>query len=117
MHDMFWEILTKEKEIVEDEYGELYIVFENVLVNLDEHKTGITIEDIISTSPHRGYASKALAEICKLADHLEIVLDLYPLPTRKKGLTCSQLEEWYIRYGFSPNNEWKRNPHHSFKSS
>lgn len=117
MGDKFWETIIHDKEIINDEYGESYIVFENVLVNLELNKDKITIDDIISHHQGMGYASKALREICKLADQLNVVLDLYPHPTKKQGLNKESLKEWYNRYGFYGENEWRRIPNHSFKSS
>lgn len=66
----------------------------------------ITRINVPKKARHHGYASELLWECCKAADKENKTLYLTIMPS--DGLTFTQLERFYMRYGFEHWNEMYR---------
>jgi len=82
----------------------------------------VYIENISSKDRGRGYASKALEELKKIADKHGIILRLWPLQSEKKRgvkdfLSTPQLKKWYERKGFGKDissGSWGKDTYKDF---
>ncbi|MFA6009219.1 MAG: hypothetical protein WC799_04485 [Desulfobacteraceae bacterium] len=64
-------------------------------------------------NPNHGSGRIMIGELCRLADHYQVVLSLSPftLPNGGLGLMNSkQLKSWYVSYGFGGNHSFRREP-------
>lgn len=83
---------------------------------LDSYSPGAKtwyLERISSEAKGKGNASKALDKLLKQADEYGITLKVQPHPYGKiKGLNTEQLQNWYAKRGFVPDEGifWKRDP-------
>jgi hypothetical protein len=88
-------------------------------------KTNVTIWDgaihfgSIQTVPPekcegKGFASKVMSQIIALADRHQVPMSLDPVPFGQKSLSEEDLQAWYTKVGFAPNDdrggEWWRDP-------
>lgn len=76
-----------------------------VLTEIRPFDGQIHISSIASTSRGKRHASAVLKQICALADHHGVVLDLAPEPFGEDGLDRDELEAWYRRHGFESEDE------------
>ncbi len=78
------------------------------------HRAGgtITIHRIWTVFPKRGYGSKMLRQLCRLADRHKVLIKLKIAPLGRKPYPMSaiQLREWYHRHGFRGEKKLIRSP-------
>lgn len=85
----------------------------------DHPDTAVWISDIRSLEQGKGNASKALKDICMIADEHGVTLELGAKAYGPKHLTTTQLVDWYKRYGFTVVRKYEdsvnmiRKPHHA----
>jgi hypothetical protein len=89
------------------------------IVVCDEPPNAIRIESLLAEPERRGTGTRAMEFLCKLADQLEAVLVLEPLPIPRDRSSYSpcvlsnrpavdlagvaQLRRWYEKFGFAEN--------------
>lgn len=86
-----------------------------VALSAVQHAAGpaVYIFHFSTFSPNHGSGRIMLGELCRLADHYQVVLSLSPftLPNGSVNLMDSKkLKSWYVSYGFGGNPSFRREP-------
>lgn len=78
-------------------------VIGNVLVEVSYFDGHLWMSSILSMEKGKGNAKAVMQQICNIADKYGVYMGLTPKPFgREKGLSTSQLKEFYKGFGFKP---------------
>ena len=89
-----------------------------VITNLKIWDGAIDFNTIQTVPPDvceaKGFASKVMNQLAALADKHQVPLSLDPVPFGQKKMGTKDLQTWYRRAGFKPNDDrggvWWRDP-------